>query len=86
MITFGCTRVCMSLRTHCSCALCKALEGDAGPYTFMPFAGPATPCTHECVWTCVTLYLTRPFTVHRAQCVFMCTARGNDYPMFNLLD
>ena len=48
----------MLVRNHYLGAYTCKIIGDAGPYTFMPMPGLATPCTlHECVWTYVTIYL-----------------------------
>ena len=35
---------------------------------------------HECVWTCVTIYLARPCTGHNVYPgAYMCKPQGNDY-------
>ena len=51
----------------------------------MPDLVLATPCTqHECVGTCVTIYLTQQNVYTGA---YMCTPQGNDdAPAFNLLN
>ena len=57
------------------------MYGDAGQCTFMLGARSCKTCTqHECVWTCITIYLARP--LHRAPCVhrgILCAHQDNDY-------
>ena len=78
-ITSGRTHV-----RHCvhivPCARPCKVNGDAGPYTFMPGVRSCkTWHRHECVWTCVTIYLARPWTGHNVYAVaYMCTPRDND--------
>ena len=64
------------------------VNGDAGPYTFMPGVRSCkTWIWHECVWTCVTICLARLRTGHNVYAgPYMCTPRGKVYAtVLNLL-
>ena len=52
IITLGRTHVCPCVHIV-PYARHSKVNGDTGPYTFMPDSGLATPCNrHECVWSC----------------------------------